>query len=125
MKEKTLVLGATDNPERYAYKAGFELQQHGFEIVGVGLKPVPFFGQTVITDKNVILEDIHTITLYVGLRNQPEWYDYILKTKPKRLIFNPGTENPELKSLAAEAGIACLEACTLVLLSLNAYAETV
>ncbi len=123
MQGKTLILGATDNPERYAYKAAEQLQNHGFEFVGVGLKPVMLLGQEVHTDRQTILEDIDTITLYVGPRNQPEWYDYILKTKPRRLLFNPGTENEELRLMAENSGIFCQEACTLVLLSLSAYDE--
>jgi hypothetical protein len=59
--------------------------------------------------------------MYVGVANQPEWYDYILKTKPKRIIFNPGTENPDLYKKAQKEGIECIEACTLVMLNTGQY----
>ena len=69
----------------------------------------------------LIHTDLDTITLYLGSQNQPGYYDYILKSKPKRIIFNPGTENPELEELAEANGIECTEACTLVLLSTGQY----
>jgi predicted CoA-binding protein len=74
----------------------------------------------IYTDKP-IFSDIDTITLYIGAKNQPEWYDYILQTKPKRIVFNPNTENPELKTLAEKQGIETIEACTLVMLSIGNY----
>lgn len=119
--KKTLVLGATPNPERYAYMAAQMLLQRGYPIVLVGIKRGEVFGQKIIQDKTQIFADIHTITLYVGRANQPEWYDYILWTKPKRLIFNPNAENPELEKLSQNAGIECLHACTLVLLRTGQY----
>lgn len=119
--KKTLILGATPNPERYAYIAAQMLSQRGYPIVLVGIKKGEVFGQKIIQDKTQIFGDIHTITLYVGRANQPEWYDYILQTRPKRLIFNPNTENPELEKLAQNAGIECLHACTLVLLRTGQY----
>ncbi|PKQ67464.1 CoA-binding protein [Raineya orbicola] len=118
---KTLILGATPNPERYAYLAAQMLSQKGYPIVLVGIKKGEVFGQKIIQDKTQIFSDIHTITLYVGRANQAEWYDYILQTQPKRLIFNPNTENPELEKLAQNAGIECLHACTLVLLRTGQY----
>ncbi len=118
--KKTLIIGASENPERYAYKAAHSLVQHNHPIVNVGIKSGVVAGEQIHTDKP-ILADIDTITLYVGAKNQPEWYDYILKTKPKRLIFNPNTENPELSNLATAAGIEPVEACTLVLLATGQY----
>jgi predicted CoA-binding protein len=118
--KKTLIIGASENPERYAYKAAHSLVQHNHPIVNVGIKSGVVAGEQIHTDKP-IFTDIDTITLYVGAKNQPEWYDYILKIKPKRLIFNPNTENPELSNLAAAAGIETVEACTLVLLATGQY----
>ncbi|MCU0444457.1 MAG: CoA-binding protein [Microscillaceae bacterium] len=118
--KKTLILGATNNPTRYAYEAARRLLYAGYEIVPVGIKNGEVFGKSIINQKN-IQSDIHTITLYVGANNQTEWYDYILQTRPQRLIFNPGTENDELAQLAENQGIETLEACTLVMLSTGQY----
>ena len=119
-QKKTLILGATNNPVRYAYMAANRLVAAGHEIVNIGIKRGEVAGVT-IQPAAEIRTDIHTITLYVGPQRQLEYYDYILDTKPHRLIFNPGTENPELKNLAQQRGIETLEACTLVLLSTGQY----
>ena|SRR2546428_8689256 len=119
-KKKTLVLGASTNPERYSYKAINRLVQHGHPVVAIGLSSGEVAG-IPIEKANHLYQDIDTITLYVGPINQPIYYDYIIATKPKRIIFNPGTENQELLKLAAENGIETERACTLVLLSINSY----
>jgi len=119
--KKTVVLGATDNPTRYAYKAVHRLQQHGHEVVPVGIKKAEVGGKPIVTDKAEAIEDVDTVTLYVGPQNQPSWYDYILNLKPKRIIFNPGTENQELERLAEEANIQTLHHCTLVMLATDSY----
>ena len=67
------------------------------------------------------IPDVDTITLYIGPQHQPEWYDYLISLKPKRIIFNPGTENPEFEKMAEEKGIETLEACTLVMLRTGQY----
>src|ERR1044072_2467671 len=100
---KTVVLGATPNPSRYAYMAVKSLQRHGFEVVPIGLKVGEVGGITIHNDKPE-LEDVHTVTLYLNPTNQIEWYDYILSLKPKRIIFNPGTENPALTKIAKDNG---------------------
>lgn len=123
--KKTLILGATPNPTRYAYLAAERLTNKNHEIVPVGIKKGEVFGQEIeYKSENqdlTIHTDIDTITLYVGVQNQPEWYNYILQTKPKRIIFNPGTENLELMKKAKENGIEVEVACTLVLLGSNQY----
>ncbi len=119
-KKKTLILGATNNPTRYAYLAANRLAAVGHEIVNIGIKKGEVAGSP-IQPAGETLPDIHTVTLYIGPQRQPPYYDYIIHTKPKRIIFNPGTENPELKDLAQQAGIETLEACTLVLLSTGQY----
>lgn len=120
MKKKTLILGATPNPERYAYLAAQRLTQHGHPIVNVGIKSGEVAGQP-IEQPEKIHADIDTLTLYIGPQNQPAYYDYILNTHPQRIIFNPGTENSELEALAEEKGIETIEACTLVMLSTGQY----
>ena len=118
--KKTLIIGASNNPERYAYKAAERLLSHGHEIELVGLKPVDVFGKTVDTERKMY-KGIDTVTLYVGPRNQPEYYDYVLSLKPKRVVFNPGTENEEFEDLLKKNGIVAEEACTLVLLGTGQY----
>lgn len=120
MSKKTLILGASENPERYSNIAAYKLTAYQHPIVNIGLKAGVVANEPIQTDKP-IFNDIDTITLYVGAKNQPEWYDYILKTNPKRIIFNPGTENPELEKMAEKQGIETIEACTLVMLSTGQY----
>ena len=118
--KKTLILGATNNPARYANLAANRLARYGHKIINVGIKTGDVAG-VPIEKAEVIHPDVDTITLYVGPRNQPALYDYILRTKPRRIIFNPGTENPELESMAEKNGIETIEACTLVMLSTGQY----
>ena len=118
--KKTVVLGASDNPERYAFRAAHMLKRHGHEVVPVGIRKGEVAGLPIHTDRP-LEKDVDTVTLYVGTRNQPAWYDYILDLQPKRILFNPGTENPELERLAQQRGIQTEEACTLVLLSIGQY----
>lgn len=118
--KKTLIIGASENPERYAYKAAHALTTHGHEIVNLGIKEGIVAGKKIYTDRPEFT-DIDTITMYIGAKNQADWYEYILKTSPKRIIFNPNTENPELAELAKKRGIQTENACTLVLLSVGNY----
>ncbi|TZF82298.1 CoA-binding protein [Pedobacter sp. BS3] len=120
MNKKTLIIGATPNTGRYAYLAANKLVAYGHDIVNVGIKQGVVAG-IPIEKPETIHTDIDTITLYIGPHSQPPLYDYILQTKPKRIIFNPGTENPELEKLARINGIEPVEACTLVLLSTGQY----
>lgn len=117
---KTLIIGASPNPDRYAYKAAHMLTGKGHEIVNIGIKKGSV-ADVPIEKAGVPKKDIHTITLYIGLAIQPEYYNYILSTKPQRVIFNPGTENPELQALLRKNNIEYTEACTLVLLSTGQY----
>lgn len=118
--KKTLIIGASENPERYANKAFYSLIHHGYEVVLVGNKEGKIESQTI--QKGMpIFKDIDSVTLYVNPKNQEAYYDYILSLKPKRIIFNPGTENPILEKKAQQQGIQTMEACTLVLLSIGQY----
>ncbi len=118
--KKTLILGATDNPSRYANLAANRLVAYGHPIVNIGIKKGAAAG-VEIERAGEVYKDIDTFTLYVGPQHQPEYYDYIINSKPKRIIFNPGTENAELEELAEENGIEVLHACTLVMLSTGQY----
>ena len=116
----TVVLGASPNPERYGYLAVTRLRAHGHPVTAIG-KRAGSIGDTPITDEHPALSGVDTVTLYLNPMNQVQYYDYILSLKPKRIIFNPGTENPELETLARENGIIPQQACTLVLLSTGQF----
>jgi len=118
--KKTVVLGATPNPERYAYLATQRLAKYGHEVVPVGLKKGTIAG-IEIQQGEPALDGVNTITLYMGAERQRPIYDYILSLQPKRIIFNPGAENPELANLAREQGVETVEGCTLVMLSIGVY----
>jgi len=117
MNKKTAIIGATTNQSRYAYLAADMLTEYEHEIVPLGIKPGEVFGKPILDIRSKPkIEGVDTVTLYIGPRHQPEWYDYILSLKPKRIIFNPGTENEEFEKLADAKGVEVMEACTLVLL---------
>lgn len=118
--KKTLVLGASTNPERYSFKAVTKLKAFGYEALPVGIKKGEIAGIT-IDNESEDYEGVHTITLYLNPQRQEAYYDYILGLKPKRIIYNPGTENAKLMKLAKENGIENVVACTLVLLSIGDY----
>ena len=118
----TLVVGATDNPERYPYRATELLQAKGVPFVPIGIKRGLVFGEEILDlRQKPALGGIHSITLYLGPQNQSEWIDYLIGLGPKRIIFNPGTENPVFFSKAKAAGIDALEACTLVMLTTGQF----
>lgn len=119
-EKKTLVLGASDNPSRYSYLAVQRLRKYGYPVVAIGRKLTQVADVTVEKEKKQF-DGIDTVTLYLNQQHQKEYYDYIFSLKPKRIIFNPGAENPELAELAKQKSILPLEACTLVLLSTNQY----
>jgi predicted CoA-binding protein len=120
ISKKTLVIGASLNPSRYSNFVIQKLVAHGHEVVALGLKAGNIGGVKVETDM-LPYEDLHTITLYLNPNNQKVYYDYIVSLKPKRVIFNPGTENPELYQILSEHDIPFEAACSLVLLSTNQY----
>jgi hypothetical protein len=120
MNKKTLVLGASLNPTRYSYMAVNRLKQSGHEVLAIGLKQGTINGVQIDTDL-MPYKDIDTITLYLNPKNQEIYYDYILSLKPNRIIFNPGTENPEFYNILKMNDIDFEVACTLVLLSTNQY----
>ena len=122
MKSSTLVLGATPNPQRYAYITTKRLLSSGQEVELVGIKDGEI-GGVPIQQGQPALDNIDTVTLYVGARHQPLYYDYLLSLKPRRVIFNPGTENPELVQLLREHNIEPVIACTLVMLASGEYSR--
>ena len=122
MKEgkKTLVLGASDNPSRYSNMAIQELVDHQHEVVAVGKRNAKV-GDVEIHKDHVPEPGVHTVTLYLNPKNQVEYYDYIMELRPRRIIFNPGTENEELISKAKANNIEPVIACTLVMLATGQY----
>ncbi len=117
---KTLIIGASTNPERYSYKAANRLLDNNHQIVLAGVKKGNIRG-IEIKQLETINEVIDTITLYINPQIQDDYESKILALKPRRIIFNPGTENSRLIHLAETAGIETIEACTLVMLATNSY----
>ncbi len=120
MKKKTLVLGASENPSRYSYLAIQRLRAHDHPVVAVGRRNGKV-ADVPITKDHVPETGIDTVTLYLNPANQVEYYDYILNMNPKRIIFNPGTENEELMRKARENNIQPVTGCTLVMLGTGQY----
>jgi predicted CoA-binding protein len=119
-KKKTLVIGASENPARYSNLAVQKLTAHQHPVIALGIKK-GMIGNTIIETEKKLLSDVDTVTLYINPALQTQYYDYILSLHPKRIIFNPGTENEELEELAKKNNIIAQEACTLVLLSTGQF----
>ncbi len=120
MPKKTMVIGASENSERYANIATKRLLQYMHPVVLLGIKAGQINEQPILVDKPK-LNDIDTVTLYVGPKNQAEWFDYVVSLNPKRVIFNPGTENKEFYRVLEVNKREVVEACTLVMLSIGDY----
>lgn len=116
----TLILGASTKPNRYSNIAAHRLTAAGHKIIMVAKRNGMLLGQEIY-DHPVAIDNLDTITLYLNAANQVEYYDYIINLQPKRVIFNPGTENQELYTLLKKNKIDYTEACTLVLLSIDKY----
>lgn len=121
MKGKTtLIIGASNNPSRYSYKAAHSLIAKGFDIIPFGIK------KGKVADIQMFNEwdpnwEIDTVTLYINSKLQDQYKEAIIALNPRRVIFNPGTENVSFYPMLKENGIEFEEACTLVLLSMNQY----
>lgn len=118
--KKTVVLGATTKPEKYAYLAITKLVEKGHSVLAIGQNTGEVAGVKIYT-KQIPLANIDTVTLYLNPKRQVDYYNYIIETKPKRVIFNPGTENPQFYQLLESNGIKVEVGCTLVLLATNQY----
>ncbi len=122
MGKKTVIIGATPDRSRYAYLAAQMLREYGHDFVPVSIKTGEVFGKQILDlRQRPAIDGVDTVTMYVGTRNQEEWIDYILSLKPRRIIFNPGTENYVFEQRAESEGIEALEACTLVMLRTGQY----
>jgi len=117
---KTLVIGASTNPQRFSYLAIKSLVKHNVEVIAIGLKEGEVEGIKIQVGKPII-DDIHTISLYINADRQKDYIDYFISLNPKRIILNPGTENGELIKRAREKNIELVFGCTLVMLSNGSY----
>jgi predicted CoA-binding protein len=118
--KKTVVLGASDNPSRYSYLAVEKLNHYGHPVVAIGKKEGQV-GDIKVQKESTDEKEVDTVTLYLNPQLQKQYYDYIVSLHPRRIIFNPGTENDELYDLAKSNGIEPVEACTLVMLGTGQY----
>ncbi|WP_025761817.1 CoA-binding protein [Dyadobacter tibetensis] len=116
----TLIIGATSKTNRYAYIAAVRLQQAGHPIFLIGRDSQTVLGEEVHRE-TIAWENIDTVTLYINPSKQPEYYDYIISLQPKRVIFNPGTENEAFRQILISKNIVPVVACTLVMLSTGQY----
>ena len=118
----TVIVGATPNTSRYAYMAAERLTQHQHNIVPIGIKKGQVFGKEILPIRdNPQISNVDTITMYIGPQHQAEYIDYLLSLKPRRILFNPGTENDDFMEKARTMGIEVVEGCTLVMLGAGTY----
>jgi hypothetical protein len=119
---KVVILGASNNPDRYSYQAARLLSEMGYDFEPVGIRTGFLGGRKILNIREYPpIQDVDTITLYMNPANQQEYYNYILGMKPGRIIFNPGAENEELAALAAKSSIKTQENCTLVMLRTGTF----
>jgi len=119
---KTLVIGASTNPDRYSCKAANILSEHKHEVVLLGKVAGKIAEANIVVDKaGIVDKDIDTVTMYLSPEKQQEYKDFLINLRPRRVIFNPGTENPDMARSLHRAGILTEDACTLVLLHTNQY----
>lgn len=119
-KTATVVFGASPNPARYSHRAVEMLVEYGYDVLPLGFRKGSIEGKDIILDHENF-ENVDTVTMYMNAHRQEQFLDYILSLHPRRIIFNPGAENPKLETLAHEQGIETLNACTLVLLRIGSY----
>lgn len=111
-----VVFGASSNPLRHSNKAVKSLLRHNHKVIPIGFREGIIAGVPIQTGQPE-LKNIGAILLYVGPQRQPEYYSYLLKLKPEKIVFNPGTENPELQRLAEETGVDVIFGCALVMIN--------
>ena len=118
--KRTVIIGASKKPERYAYKAAKRLLENNHPIELIGKRQDVIFDK-IINKTLIPFDNIDTVTLYISAKHQPQFYNYIISLKPNRVIFNPGTENLEFQNRLTQNNIEWEQACTLVLLATNSY----
>lgn len=121
-QNKTVVVGASPNPSRYAYRAAHMLTDYEHPIVPLSIKRGELAGETILDlRQKPFIPDVDTLTLYIGPQHHAQWMDYLLSLSPRRIIFNPGTENPDFMAKAEDQGIEVVQGCTLVMLQTGTY----
>ncbi len=120
-KERVVIIGASDNPERYSHRALLLLRKHGHEVIPVHPRLAEIEGIPVVADVSLISGPVDTVTMYVGAAISAGLQEKLIALKPGRVIFNPGAENASLADALQKAGIACEDACTLVLLNTGQF----
>lgn len=121
MSERVILIGASSKPNRYAYMATESLLKHGHEVLLYGIKEDEVLGLKIEVNQQLIPHNIDTITLYINPQNQDSWREFIFKVSPKRVLFNPGTENSVFEKELISKGIQAERVCTLVLLSTGIF----
>jgi predicted CoA-binding protein len=119
--QRVVIIGASNNPERYSHRALLLLRKHGHEVVPVHPKLTEIEGIAVVADLSAITSPVDTVTIYVGAAISNGLKEKLTSLKPRRVIFNPGAENTALADALQNTGIACEEACTLVLLNTGQF----
>ncbi len=117
---KTVILGASNNPRRYSFLATEELSNNGFEVIPVGIKKGDI-NNIPIRNEYPVNEEIHTVAMYLSAENQEKYRKTLLENPPERVIFNPGTHNPELETEFKKLGVEVMRSCVLIMLSNNKY----
>lgn len=120
ISKSTLVIGGSIKPERYSNKAIKKLIEYGHKVYSIGLRPGSVEG-VIIQQGKPDFKDIDTVTMYIGSAHQSGYFDYIVNLNPKRVIFNPGTENKEFAELLKANDIEVVEHCTLVMLDYGLF----
>jgi predicted CoA-binding protein len=115
-----VVLGAAEKPEKYSCKAVKNLDRNGFDVVAVGFKP-GYIKDIEIRTGTPDIADVDTVLLYLGEKKQQEFYDYVIGLNPRRVIFNPGAENPEFQDMLKENGVEVVRDCALVMISTGSF----
>ncbi len=118
--KKTIVLGASPDPLKRAHRVCTKLMEKGHDVLPVGIKEGVIGDQAIITSSENVCE-VHTVVIFIRAARQEQWLDYILACKPKRIIFNPGSENDNLIRMALDNGIEVLHECTILMLSSNRF----
>jgi len=116
----TVVFGASPNPARYSHRAVEMLVEYGHEVLPLGFRKGNIEGKDIVLEHDKF-DNVDTITMYMNAHRQEQFIDYLLSLNPRRIIFNPGAENPKLESMAHAQGIETMNACTLVLLRIGTY----
>jgi predicted CoA-binding protein len=115
-----VVLGASENPERYSYKAVKKLVQHKYEVIAIG-KRKGFIGDIQIITTQPAIPDVHTVLIYLAPYHQGEIFDYVLSLHPKRVVFNPGTESTEFEEILESYNISVIHDCSLVMMAMGRF----